>query len=135
MKNPAQRRIYSTEYDEQVAVMDFCRRKGSPYNRVMVSMSGNIIFYNNFPLIKRLALCGAIGTSEYPDGKGRPDMTWLVARKGYHFLAIELKLNEKAKLTPEEKEYLEWCNNEGGYGTRANGADEAIKIIQDYLEG
>lgn len=135
MTAAAQMRIYpKSEADEQARVIDYCLWKGDPYDKVIVSMSGNICFYNNFALINKLTRVGAIGTSARPQLKGRPDLIWLVPRKGYHFLVIELKLNKQARITTEEKAYLEFCREQGGHAVRCDGADEAIAVIDWYMQ-
>jgi len=106
---------------------------GSPYDRVIVSMAGNICFADNFSLINRLARVGAIGTSKTPQLKGRPDLLWHIPRQKFTGLAIELKKDRKSRITPEETEYLTFLQQQGYFAIRADGADEAIEIISNYL--
>lgn len=64
---------------------------------------------------------------------GVSDLFLPVARKGYHGLWIEMKREHGGKLSKPQKEWLEGMREEGYKAERANGADEAIAILEDYL--
>ena len=67
--------------------------------------------------------------------KGVPDLMLPVARGGYHGLFIEMKRRQGGRVSPEQAGWLR--NLEVmGYCTRVCfGADDAIKVIDDYLRG
>lgn len=65
--------------------------------------------------------------------KGVPDLLLLVARKGYHGLAIELKYKTN-KPTSEQAAWLDRLTEQGYLAVAAWGADEAIEILSEYLE-
>lgn len=64
---------------------------------------------------------------------GVPDIVLPVSRGGYHGLYIELKVG-KNKPTKEQKEWLEALKQEGYYTTWCIGSNQAIKIIEEYLQ-
>lgn len=64
---------------------------------------------------------------------GVPDIVLPVSRGGYHGLYIELKVG-KNKPTAEQLKWLEALEKEGYYTTWCIGSQEAIKIIEEYLE-
>lgn len=73
--------------------------------------------------------------------KGYPDIFLPYPNKGYHGLFIELKRNKntnlkisKGYLTPEQKEWLDYLNNNNYLAVVCYGSMEAIKQIQDYLK-
>ena len=77
--------------------------------------------------------------------KGFPDIVIPYANKYYNHLYIELKRARKrlkngktttshTKVSPEQKEWLQWLNDNGSYAVVAYGAKEAIEIIEEYME-
>ena len=64
---------------------------------------------------------------------GVSDLFLPVARNGYHGLWIEMKRKHDGKLSKYQKDWLEGMQEEGYKAVRANGADEAIAILEEYL--
>lgn len=64
---------------------------------------------------------------------GVSDLMLPVARNGYHGLWIEMKRQHDGKLSKPQKEWLDDMRKQGYKAERANGADEAIAILQEYL--
>ena len=124
MKNPAQKKLISREKDEQAAVVQWLRLKGIPH---IAHMTG-VNLYGNFALINMLRRVGCLQP-------GIPDLQIPVPSGNYHSLFIEMKKEKGGVLSVEQKEWLSMLEGYGHKAARANGADEAIKIIQDYLEG
>lgn len=65
--------------------------------------------------------------------KGIPDYCLPVARGGFHGLYIELKATEKAKATPEQRE---WCIELRQQGYRAEvckGWQAAAAVVTEYM--
>ena len=123
-KNPAQKKIYSREKDEQAAVVCWLRMKGIPF---VAHMTG-INLYGNFALINTLKQTGCLQ-------KGVPDIFIPKPVGDSPGIWIEMKREKNGILSLEQKEWLS-ARGEDGYATAVcHGADEAIKIIQDYLEG
>ena len=65
---------------------------------------------------------------------GVSDLFLPVARKGYHGIWIEMKRQHDGKLSKPQKEWLSDMLKNGYQALRADGADEAIAILEDYLE-
>jgi len=64
---------------------------------------------------------------------GVSDLFLPVARKGYHGLWIEMKRKKGGRLSPDQKQWLEDMTSNGYLALRADGADEAIGILEEYL--
>lgn len=64
---------------------------------------------------------------------GVSDLMLPVARHGYHGLWIEMKRQHDGKLSKPQKEWIDDMRKQGYKAERANGADEAIAILQEYL--
>ncbi len=65
--------------------------------------------------------------------KGFPDVSIHMARKGYHGLYIELKVQTGGRVSKEQKAWLEWLTEEGYLALVAKGCDEAKKIVESYF--
>lgn len=52
----------------------------------------------------------------------------------YHGLWIEMKRQHGGRLRPEQKDWLDRMNRKGYLALRADGADEAIAILEEYLQ-
>lgn len=64
---------------------------------------------------------------------GVPDLCLPVARKGFHGLYIEMKYG-KNKTTENQKKWLEALEFQGYYTVVCYGAEEAQKVILEYLK-
>lgn len=64
---------------------------------------------------------------------GVSDLFLPVARKGYHGLWIEMKRQKGGKLSKDQKEWLDDMFSQGYLAVRADGAEEAIGILESYL--
>lgn len=65
---------------------------------------------------------------------GVPDIHLPISRGGYHGLWIELKVGYN-KPTEQQLEWIAALNNEGHFACWCRGEQEAISIIEKYLEG
>jgi len=65
--------------------------------------------------------------------RGVPDTFLPVARGKYYGLFIEFK-TAKNYLTRDQKEWFAWLAEQGFLCKIAKSTDEAIKIVEDYLE-
>ncbi|MDB4312154.1 VRR-NUC domain-containing protein [bacterium] len=81
----------------------------------------------------RLTPKQAVKAKKMGYGKGISDMIFYKACHGYHGLAIELKRSEKEKPTPEQQEWIDYFNEEGYFAYCAKGQDEAMAILDHYL--
>jgi len=123
MKNPAQKKIFSREKDEQMALVQWLRLKNIPF---VAHMTG-VNLHGNFALINTLKQVGCL----IP---GIPDLFIPVPKDGKHGIWIEMKKEKGGVVSPEQREWLDAMAKDGYATAVCHGADEAIKIIQDYLE-
>lgn len=66
---------------------------------------------------------------------GVPDICLPVPCGDYHGLYIELKRTKGGILSEAQKEWIDMLNERGYLAVVAKGANEAIKVISDYLKG
>lgn len=100
------------------------------------------IMANQYPELRRLFHI-ANGGSRHPAEAqklrlmgvvpGVSDLFLPVARHGYHGLWIEMKRQQGGRLSPKQKDWLEGMREEGYKAVRADGAEEAIAILEEYL--
>lgn len=64
---------------------------------------------------------------------GIPDLLLPIPSNGYAALWIELKANDKCKLSEHQKEWIDKLNSFGNFATVAYGFDQAQQIIIKYL--
>jgi len=120
-----------SEHDEQVEVVKYLARKKILYyaipNGANKSRTARSIFKAE----------GLIA--------GVPDLCICEANKYYHGLYIEMKKRIKTlksgkksisrpETQPEQLKWLDNLNSNGYYAVVCYGADEAIKVIENYLE-
>ena len=65
---------------------------------------------------------------------GTSDFTIQVPRCGYHGLWIELKA-EKGRKQDNQVEFIDAIRKQGYYADFVFGADDAIQLIQKYMDG
>jgi len=65
--------------------------------------------------------------------KGFPDLQITEARKGYYGLFLELKKDNKAYASKEQKEWIQALNERGYKAQCTKGIDATIEAIDDYL--
>jgi hypothetical protein len=65
--------------------------------------------------------------------KGYPDLQLLTPRAGYHGLIIEMKNADGGSVSPEQKDFLQWLNEQGYLAVVCNGFEEARAVIDNYL--
>lgn len=66
---------------------------------------------------------------------GVPDLCLPVARKGFHGLYIELKRIKGGRVSENQDKWLTALMEQGYFTAVCYGAEQAIKIITEYLEG
>lgn len=66
--------------------------------------------------------------------KGFPDLFLPLARRGFHGFFIEMKY-DRGKVSPNQIKWLKKLKGEGYATAVCYGADEAIKLINKYIEG
>ena len=65
--------------------------------------------------------------------KGFPDLFIYEPRLNYHGLAIEMKRLKGGVVSNEQKEWKERLTERGYKSVICKGADEAIKVLEEYL--
>ena len=113
------------ETQEQIALMMWCE-----FQKNMHPELGLIFHIVNEG--KRSARTGA-ELKRMGMKKGVPDICLPVARHPYHGLWIELKADRTKKASKEQKEWLIKLTDQGYKAVLAYGADDAVKIIKEYL--
>lgn len=108
----------SSESGEQEAVIEYCDLMHIP--AVHVANEG-----------KRSKSYGA-KLKRMGMRKGFPDIIVFRAKGKYHGLAIEMKY-DKGKTTKDQEDWLRTLSSEGYACAVCYGADEAIKIIERYI--
>jgi hypothetical protein len=124
MTNPAQKKLISREKDEQAAVVCWLRMKGIPH---IAHMTG-VNLHGNFALMNTLKQVGCLQ-------KGVPDLFICAPVGRAHGLWIEMKKEKGGFLSPEQVNWLRARERDEYAIAVCHGADEAIKIITQYLEG
>ena len=143
-----------SEHDEQVKVVEYLKR-----NYILFTSMPN---ENKFSGVIRKLLIGIFGqmkgvkvssritsmleASMKKEGKqkGYPDLIIDEPNKYYHGLRIELKRRPKTlktkmstahtKVSPEQEKWLRELNERGYYAVVCYGEDEAIEVIDEYME-
>lgn len=64
--------------------------------------------------------------------KGTPDLLLMVAKQGYHALAIELK-NANGRISPDQHEFHHYLRNAGYWVEVPRSAEMAIAAVKRYL--
>ena len=66
---------------------------------------------------------------------GYPDLSLDVARSGFYGLRIELKRVKGGTVSDVQRQWGQFLSEHGYFWKVCRGADEAIRVITDYLEG
>lgn len=118
------RRLHATEFDEQKAVIDWCRLALGRYPELgllyHVANGGS----RNKAEAARLKAAGV--------KSGVPDLCLPIPRQQYHGLYIEMKANG-GKPSPEQLAWIEALNQQGYAALVCRGAEVAIRYLEDYL--
>jgi hypothetical protein len=65
--------------------------------------------------------------------RGVPDICVPIPSGGYHSLYLELKRQKGGVTSFEQKEWINWLNDNGFYVRVANGFEEAKMVVEFYL--
>lgn len=112
---------FPSEHEEQVRVAVWLDKKGLLYT---ASANGGL---RHRLVAMKLKKSGVKG--------GYPDIMIHEPVGQYHGMLIEMKPQKGGTLTELQKYWIESLNRKGYYAIRANGSVEAIKAIEDYMNG
>lgn len=108
-----------TEDAEQEAIIEYCELKHIVVVHIPNESKRSLAYGAK---MKRMGL-----------RKGFPDLLFPTPCKGYHGLYIELKRNKDSKPTKEQLQWLYYLNEQKYKAELCYGADEAIKVIEEYF--
>lgn len=123
MINKAYKSNITTESQEQIAIVKYCDLKKIK------------IFH--IPNGSYKSLTARIKSKQEGLRAGVPDLMIPIPISKYHGLFIELKRRDKnkSKVSENQKKWINDLNNLGYLALVCYGANEAIKSIEDYLNG
>ena len=113
------------ESEEQVMVMNWAKLQMGKYPELrLLYHVPNGGYRNEFE---------AVNLKKQGVKSGVPDLTLPVARGGYFGLYIELKADEKGKVSKNQEEWIKALRDQGYRAGVCYGADQAISVIKKYL--
>lgn len=115
----------NSEYNEQVAVMDWAREKEKSYHALRYLFHIPNGGHRQKVSAARLKRAGV--------KRGIPDLCLPVPAKGYHGLFIEMKKVSGGKISDEQYSCHSFLGESGYCVCVCCGAKQAIKSICDYL--
>jgi hypothetical protein len=115
-----------SEYNEQCAIFRWAKIM-EPWHPELALLSGSL---NGV----RISIGQAMKAKRAGMKTGYPDLSLPVPRGIYHGLFIELKAG-KNRPTTKQKQFLKALHDQGNYAVACRGADAAIAVITQYLEG
>ena len=65
---------------------------------------------------------------------GFVDLLVFAKNSKYQLFFLEFKREKGGKLSPQQRKWLNWLNDNGYYARKANGCKEAIQILEEYLQ-
>ena len=90
---------------------------------------------NGFPLgglRNKFAYINAIKRQGYKTGF--PDLIVFAKNKKYNMLFLEFKREKGGRLSEKQKDWIGWLNENGYYAKCVKGSNEAIKVLEEYLQ-
>jgi hypothetical protein len=127
MKSKIKKPPAQTEYAEQTALFRMAQIYARQYPELR--------FLNGSLNGVRLTIGQAVKCKKIGMRKGFPDLNLPVKRGEYPGLYIELKRVKGGRIETEQREWREFLLSQGYAHHFCKGADEAWKVILEYLEG
>jgi len=122
---PKRKNYPPSEYDEQVAVIEWCDRLTELHPELSLIFSIPNESSKNTTSGHKLNLAGR--------KKGVPDLMLPVAKQSYHGLFIEMKRTVNAIVSPHQQLFIHNLRSQGYFAQVCEGADEAIGLIKRYM--
>lgn len=121
-----------SEYDQQVTVVSWFRLTHRKHRDCIWAVVNERKFTGTKG--QRMGQMAKLKKSGFKSGVS--DLQIAVSAGGYHGLFIEMKDIGKtySSVTTKQREHIALMNQMGYFATWAAGADEAIKIITEYME-
>ncbi len=116
------------ESEEQEAFINYCHTKN-----IKVISSANGMFIGNLTPRQRAKIINSMKNQGM--AKGFPDLMILEKSRENQILFIEMKRKKGGSLSPEQKEWIKTLDESGYCVAVARGCDEAINILNNYLNG
>lgn len=120
---------YPTEQQEQKAVIDYYT-KTHPLVAELLTAS-----LNGVPLFGKTRFAVMAQAKKAGLSKGFPDLQLPVPNGEYHGLFIEMKRQKGGVVSPEQLWWIKTLNFLGYQAKVCAGAEEAIRVINDYMSG
>lgn len=111
--------ICPTEVEEQIVLVVWMEKKAIPFFHVP---NGGHRDWREAAKFKRMGV-----------RPGVPDLVVPVARKGYHGLFLEVKRTQGGRLSDTQLFWRDVLLKEGYAWYEVKGAQEGIRIVEDYL--
>ena len=89
---------------------------------------------NGFPLgnlRNKYAYINAIKRQGYKSGF--PDLMVFAKNSKHSIFFLEFKREKGGRLSENQKDWIEWLNNNGYYARCVKGCQEAINILEEYI--
>lgn len=109
-----------SEYEEQVAVIEYCELLGIPVYHIPNEGKRSVYYAQK---LKRSGLRAGV-----------PDLCIPVARGGFHGLYIEMKA-KGGKVTPKQREWIGLLRAQGMAVYVCYGAENARRLVDAYMAG
>lgn len=109
-----------SEHDQQVAVVGYCDAKGYP---VFAIPNGGMRHKRTAAMLKAEGVRAGV-----------PDLFLPIPKGGYCGLFVEMKDIGGRKPRRSQMEWLDLLNAQGYAAYWAKGADEAIRLIERYMQ-
>lgn len=113
----------STEEQDQMAIIQWCRMKGDPFNKCFAIPNGG---HRHKATAGRLKAGGVVA--------GVPDLFWYQARGGFYGLFIEMKRVKGGTLSPQQKMMCDELQVEGYRVKICAGFEAAKYALEEYFD-
>lgn len=120
---------YQSEHECQVLVVEYLYRK---YPQVLFWSTPNGAHLAG-GIKQRAAIMNKLKAEGFLPGVS--DLIIFEPRGEYSALFLEMKREYGGEASENQKEFLLEIEKRGGFGAIAHGANEAIEILDNYLEG
>lgn len=122
--------IVLTEHQEQSLVVDWFNNRYPKYAHLLIASANGANLAGS--VSQRCAQMNKLKKSGLK--VGFPDLQLCIARGGYHGLFIEMKRVKGGSISKDQKKYIRDLTDEGYKAVVCKGSDEAMAVIEQYLD-